>query len=66
MHMRRGDRYICVSSLLKYKMHLYLHNSVGGHFHYATVEFKMQIYICIAVLEIASDMRFWVLIGFCT
>jgi hypothetical protein len=47
--------HIYISSLLKCKMHLHLHlcDSVGGHLHYATVEFEVQIYICIALLEIA-------------
>jgi hypothetical protein len=53
MHVRREDMYICVSSLVKYKMHL--HNSVGGHLHYAIVKFKMQIYICIALLMHLHD-----------
>jgi hypothetical protein len=44
--------HICVSSL-KCKMHLYLCDSVEGHLYYATVEFKVQIYICIALLKIA-------------
>jgi hypothetical protein len=48
MHVRREDMHICVSSLVKYKMHL--HNSVGEHLHYAIIKFKMQIYICIALL----------------
>jgi hypothetical protein len=53
MHVRRGDMHICVSSLLKCKMHLHLHlrDSIGGHLYYATVEFEVQI--CIALLEIA-------------
>jgi hypothetical protein len=50
MHLRRKDMHICVSSLLKCKMHL--RDSVRGHLHYATVEFEVQIYICIALLEI--------------
>jgi hypothetical protein len=55
MHVRRGDMHICVSSLLKCKMHLHLHlrDSIGGHLYYATVEFEVQICICIALLEIA-------------
>jgi hypothetical protein len=53
MHVSREDMYICLSSRLKCKMHLHLRGSVGGHFHYATVEFEVQIYICIALLEIA-------------
>jgi hypothetical protein len=53
MHVRREDMHICVSSLLKCKMHL--HDSIGGHLHYATVESEVQIYICIALLEIASN-----------
>jgi hypothetical protein len=55
MHVRREDMHICVSSLLKCKMHL--HDSVRGHLHYATVEFKVQIYICIAVLQIALQLQ---------
>jgi hypothetical protein len=42
-----------VSSLLKYKTHLQLRHSVAGHLHYATLKFKVQIYICIALLKIA-------------
>jgi hypothetical protein len=38
--------------LLKYKMHLYLRNFIEGHLH-ATFKFKVQIYIYIALLEIA-------------
>jgi hypothetical protein len=53
MHLIRDDMYMYVSSLLKYKMHLYLRDSVGGHLYYATVKFEVQIYICIALLEIA-------------
>jgi hypothetical protein len=48
MHVRREDVHICVSSLLKYKIHLHLCVSVGEHLHYATAEFKVQFYICIA------------------
>jgi hypothetical protein len=54
MHVRREDMYICVSSLLKWKIYLHLYDSVGGHLHYAAVEFEVQIYICIVLLEIAS------------
>jgi hypothetical protein len=43
---------ICIFVYLKCKVHLYLCESVGGHLYYGTVEFKMQIYICIALLEI--------------
>jgi hypothetical protein len=46
--------HICVFSLLIYKMYLYLHDSVERNLHYVTVKFKIQIYICIALLEIAS------------
>jgi hypothetical protein len=53
MHVRREDVHICVFFLLKCKMHLYLRDSIREHLHYATAEFKMQIYICIALLEIA-------------
>jgi hypothetical protein len=35
------DIYICIFSLLKYKIYLYLHNFVGGHLYYVTVKFKM-------------------------
>jgi hypothetical protein len=56
MHVRREDMHICVSSLLKCKMHLHLRDSLGGHLHYATVEFEVQIYICIALLEIALEL----------
>jgi hypothetical protein len=35
-------------------MHFHLCDSVGGYLHYATIGFKVQIYICIALLEIAS------------
>jgi hypothetical protein len=45
--------HIYISSLLKYKMHLYLRDSVGEYLHYATVKFEVQIYICITLLEIA-------------
>jgi hypothetical protein len=45
--------HIYVSSLLKCKMHLRLHDSVEGHLHYATDKFEVQIYICIVLLEIA-------------
>jgi hypothetical protein len=34
-------------------MHLHLRDSVGGHLYYATVKFEIQIYICIALLDIA-------------
>jgi hypothetical protein len=51
MHVRREDMYIYVSSLLKCKMHLHLHDSVGRHLYYATVKFKVQIYIYIALLK---------------
>jgi hypothetical protein len=44
--------YIYVSYLLKCKIHLYLHDSVKEHLHYATVKFKIQIYIYIMLLEI--------------
>jgi hypothetical protein len=37
MHVRTEDMHICVSSLLKCKIHLHLHDSVGGHLHYASV-----------------------------
>jgi hypothetical protein len=47
--------HIYVSSLLKYKIHLYLYDFIGGHLYYATVEFEVQIYICIARLEIAFE-----------
>jgi hypothetical protein len=46
--------HICVFSLLVYKMYLYLYDSVERNLHYVTVKFKIQIYICIALLEIAS------------
>jgi hypothetical protein len=52
MHVRREDMYICVSSLLKYKIHLHLRDSVKVYLYYVTVKFKVQIYICIVVLEI--------------
>jgi hypothetical protein len=45
--------HIYVSFLLKCKIYLHFRDSVGGHLHYATVEFKVQIYICIMLLEIA-------------
>jgi hypothetical protein len=45
--------YIYVFSLLKYKIYLYLHESVEGHLYYATVKFKMYIYICIMLLKIS-------------
>jgi hypothetical protein len=45
--------YIYVSSLLKCKIHLYLYDFVKGHLHYAIIEFKVQIYIYIVLLEIA-------------
>jgi hypothetical protein len=45
--------HIYVSSLLKYKIYLYLYNSVREYLHYVTIEFKIQIYICIALLKIA-------------
>jgi hypothetical protein len=53
MCVRRDDMHIYVFSLLKYKIHLYLYNDVEGYLHYATVKFRMQIYICIALLKIA-------------
>jgi hypothetical protein len=46
MYVRRQDMHIYVSSLLKCKMHLHLPESVEEHLHYATVEFEVQIYIC--------------------
>jgi hypothetical protein len=46
--------YIYVSSLMKYKMHLRLHDYVKEHLHYVIVEFKMQIYIYVILLEIAG------------
>jgi hypothetical protein len=60
MHVRREDMHIYVSSLLKCKMYLHLHlrDSVGGHLHYATVKFKVQIYICIALLKITLSQPF--------
>jgi hypothetical protein len=53
MHTMREDMHICISSLLKCKIYLHLHDSGEGHLHYATVKFEVKIYICIAVLEIA-------------
>jgi hypothetical protein len=53
IHMRRENIHIYVSSLLKYKIYLYLRNSVEEYLHYVTVKFKVQIYICITLLEIA-------------
>jgi hypothetical protein len=47
MYVRREDMYIYVSSLLKCKMHLYLRDSIGEYLYYATVEFEVQIYICV-------------------
>jgi hypothetical protein len=56
MHMRRDDMHIYVSSLLKYKMYLYLCDSIRGYLHYATIKFKVQIYICYVIeLKIALD-----------
>jgi hypothetical protein len=46
--------YICVSSLLKCKMHLHLRDFIREYLHYDTVKFKVQIYIYITLLEIAS------------
>jgi hypothetical protein len=43
MHVRREDMHIYISSLMKYKMHLHLDDSL----YYAIVKFKVQIYICI-------------------
>jgi hypothetical protein len=42
---------ICISSLLKYKMHLYLCDFVKEHLHHVRVEFKVQIYIFIAPIK---------------
>jgi hypothetical protein len=41
---KRGYTYLRIS-LLKCKMHLHLHDSIRGHLHYATVKFKVKIYI---------------------
>jgi hypothetical protein len=49
--------YIYVSFLLKYKIHLYLHGSVKEHLHYATVKYKIQIYIYIMLLEITLSRQ---------
>jgi hypothetical protein len=49
--------HIYVSSLLKYKMHLHLCDSVEVHLHYATVKFEVQIYIYIALLKIVLLLR---------
>jgi hypothetical protein len=43
--------HICVSSLLKCKMHLHLPDFVKLHLHYTTIKFKMQIYIYIILIE---------------
>jgi hypothetical protein len=51
MHVSRDDMYSCVSSLLKYKIHLHLRDFIEEHLHYATVKFKVQIYIYIPLLE---------------
>jgi hypothetical protein len=51
MHIRREDMYIYVSSLLKCKMYLYLCDSIRGYLHYAIIKFKVQIYICITLLN---------------
>jgi hypothetical protein len=51
MHLKRENIHIYVSSLLKYKMHLHLRDSIEGHLHYITVKFKVRIYICIAVRD---------------
>jgi hypothetical protein len=53
MYVRRDDIHIYVSSLLKCKMYLY--DFVEGHLHYAIIEFKVQIYICITLLKIALE-----------
>jgi phenylpropionate dioxygenase-like ring-hydroxylating dioxygenase large terminal subunit len=45
--------HIYVFSLLKYKIYLYLYNYVEEYLYYVTVKFRMQIYICIALLKIA-------------
>jgi hypothetical protein len=34
-------------------MHLYLYDFVKGYLHYAIIEFEVQIYIYIVLLEIA-------------
>jgi hypothetical protein len=38
---------------LKYKVYLYLHDSIEKYLYYAIVKFKIQIYICTIVFEIA-------------
>jgi hypothetical protein len=53
MHVRRENMHIYIFSLLKYKIYVHLHDSVEGYLYYATVKFQVQIYICIAMLEIA-------------
>jgi hypothetical protein len=51
--MRREDMHIYTSFLLKCKIYLHLCDSVRRYLHYVTVKFKIQIYICIMLLEIA-------------
>jgi hypothetical protein len=41
MHVRRENIHIYISSLLKYKIHLYLRDSIEDHLYYATVKFKI-------------------------
>jgi hypothetical protein len=53
MHVRKDNVHICVSSLLKCKMHLHLPDFVKVHLYYTTIKFKMQIYIYIVLIEIA-------------
>jgi hypothetical protein len=53
MYVMRENIYIYVFSFLKCKMYLYLYDSIRRYLHYATVKFKMQIYIYIARIEIA-------------
>jgi hypothetical protein len=53
--MTRDDIHICISSLLKYKIYLYLYDSIKRHLYYDTVKFKIQIYIWTMLLNIALE-----------
>jgi hypothetical protein len=53
MCVRREDVHICVSSLLKCKIHSHLRVSVEEHLHYATVSLKCNFAFALHLLEIA-------------
>jgi hypothetical protein len=58
MHLKGENIHIYVSSLLKYKMHLHLRDSIEGHLHYITLQLSLKCeFIFALLLEIALHKK---------